>query len=152
MIHNKKAKRRKNEGNCVCKWKWNFLRLESNSMRNFYCRDCEKRKDGILFLNIPLSFLFLPPRTSLLWVWRPGMLCKSVVISTVLMEDVRIPWALHWRNSATAMYGAYERIFIIPWIMMMTTKRMCCSTCVRKRACEQRNELGQECHVKAVDG
>lgn len=35
------------------------------------------------------------------------MRCKSVVISTVLMEDVRIPWALHWRNSATALCGAY---------------------------------------------
>lgn len=56
-----KRRKKENEGNCVCKWKWNFLRLESNSMRNFYCRDWEKRKDGILFLNIPLFLLFFPP-------------------------------------------------------------------------------------------
>lgn len=54
----KKRKSEKLESNP--KWKWNFLRLKKQFVEKFYCRIGVERKDGILFLNILFSFIFLP--------------------------------------------------------------------------------------------
>lgn len=82
----------------VCKWKWNFLRLKKQFEEKFLLSSPseKRRKDGILFLNIPLSFPFF-------------LFCSNIFIVGLVIRDDELllsspdgpsqsqakPWALH---------------------------------------------------------